>query len=702
MKKILAFLSVAATLAAQEPIRGFPQSQWAAEHALEQKAIALPEASREKIYLERMAKVPHHAGSAAGLAVAEYALGLFKEFGLDAHIENFEALIPYPASRTLEMVSPVKFRATLKEPAVAGDSYSSNPTQLPTYNAYSGSGDVTAPLVYVNYGIPEDYDYLAKQGIDVKGKIVIARYGRSWRGTKPKVAAEHGAVGCLIYSDPRDDGYYQGDVYPQGPMRPPDGVQRGSVMDMPVYVGDPLSPGWASEPGSKRLSIAESKVLMKIPVMPISYADATPLLKNLTGPVAPDNWRGALGFTYHIGPGPATAHFKLDFDNSTRPLHDVIAMIPGSTYPDEWIIYGNHHDGWVNGAHDPLSGAASLLETARTLAALRKQGWQPKRTIVLALWDGEEFGLLGSTEWAEKHQDELSRKAVVYMNSDSNSKGTIGASGSHTLETFMSEVLRDLKDPVSGKTLLDTTRERRNRRGDAPSEEPQPPGFHLGALGAGSDYVAFLDHLGIASLNVGFGGQNLGGVYHSIYDDPAWFERFADPGFTYGAALSQVTTTTLLRLADAPLLPFEFGEFSKTVHRYIDEIKKLGTTNVNLQPVVTQLEKTDAAAQAYETALARAIASDSAAQLDKANHALYESERALISNKGLPGRDWYRHQIYAPGLYTGYGVKTLPGIREAVEGQRWDEANREAQAVATALEQLNHRIADATKLLSTP
>ncbi|HYL75652.1 MAG TPA: M28 family peptidase, partial [Bryobacteraceae bacterium] len=421
MRTIIALLATAATLAAQEPIRGYPQSQWAAEHELEQKALALPQASREKIYLERMAKVPHHAGSPASAAVAEYALGLFKEFGLDAHIENFEALLPYPTSRTLEMVSPVKFRAALKEPALAQDQYSSNPTQLPTYNAYSGSGDVTAPLVYVNYGIPEDYDYLAKHGIDVKGKIVIARYGRSWRGTKPKVAYEHGAVGCLIYSDPRDDGYYQGDVYPQGPMRPPDGVQRGSVMDMPVYVGDPLSPGWASEPGSKRLAISESKVLMKIPVMPISYADATPLLKNLAGPVAPENWRGALGFTYHIGPGPATAHFKLDFDNSTRPLHDVIAMIPGSTYPDEWIIYGNHHDAWVNGANDPLSGASALLETARTLSTLRKQGWQPKRTIVLALWDGEEFGLLGSTEWAEKHQDELARKAVVYINSDSNS-----------------------------------------------------------------------------------------------------------------------------------------------------------------------------------------------------------------------------------------------------------------------------------------
>jgi len=407
MKSFFALLACTAVLAAQEPIRGFPQSEWTAEHELEQKAINIPEAGRQKTYLERMAKVPHHAGSAASAAVAEYGLGLFKEFGLDAHIENFEALIPYPTARALEMVSPVKFRAALKEPAIAQDPYTSNPTQLPTYNAYSSEGDVTGPVVYVNYGVPEDYDYLAKQGIDVKGKIVIARYGWSWRGTKPKVAAEHGAIGCLIYSDPRDDGYYHGDVYPKGAFRPPDGVQRGSVMDMPLYAGDPLSPGWASEPGSKRLSLAEVKVLTKIPVMPNSYADATPFLQHLDGPVAPEAWRGALAFTYHIGPGPATARFKLEFDNSTRPLHDVIATIPGSTYPDQWVIYGNHHDGWVNGAHDPISGAASLLETARALAQLRKQGWQPKRTIMLALWDGEEFGLLGSTEWAEKHQDEL-------------------------------------------------------------------------------------------------------------------------------------------------------------------------------------------------------------------------------------------------------------------------------------------------------
>jgi N-acetylated-alpha-linked acidic dipeptidase len=646
-----------------------------------------------------MAKEPHHAGSAASATVAEYALGLFKEFGLDAHIENFEALIPYPISRSLELVSPVKFRAALKEPAIAQDPYTSNPNQLPSYNAYSGAGDVTASLVYVNYGIPEDYEYLAKQGIDVKGKIVIARYGKSWRGTKPKLAAEHGAVGCLIYSDPRDDGYFQGDVYPKGPMRPPDGVQRGSVLDMPVVVGDPLSPGWASEPGSKRLSISEAKGLMKIPVMPISYADATPLLQNLEGPVAPEGWRGALGFTYHIGPGPATAHFKLDFDNSTRPLHDVIAMIPGSMYPDQWIIYGNHHDAWVNGAHDPLSGASSLLETARTLAELRKQGWQPKRTIVLALWDGEEFGLLGSTEWAEKHQDELQRKAVVYINSDTNSKGAIGTSGSHTLEKFMSEVLRDLKDPESGKSLLETTRTRRNRN-NAPPQEPEPPGFHLGALGAGSDYVAFIDHLGVASLSLGFGGPNLEGVYHSIYDDPAWFEKFADPGLVYGAALSQVTTTALLRLANAPLLPFEFGEFVATVRRYVEQIHKQSETKVDLQPVLTELAKTETDSKAYEAALAKAASRADNGRLASTNQALYETERALTLAKGLPGRDWYRHQIYAPGLYTGYGVKTLPGIREAVEASRWDEANRETQDVAHALQQMNQRIEEATRLLT--
>jgi N-acetylated-alpha-linked acidic dipeptidase len=690
MKPLAILLTATLLLHAADPIRGFPQSQWAAERDLEHKAQAIPSPDRIRAYLERMSREPHHAGSAASRAVAEYALGLFREFGLDAHIEEFEALLPYPTARSLELIGPVKFSASLKEPAIPEDPTSAQATQLPTFNAYSAAGDVTAQLVYANYGMTEDYEQLKKLGIDVKGKIVITRYGKGWRGVKPKLAAEHGAVGCLIYSDPRDDGYFQGDVYPKGALRPPDGVQRGSVMDMPLAVGDPLSPGWASEKGSRRLPISEARTIMKIPVMPISYADATPLLKSLEGPVAPESWRGALGFTYHIGPGPGTAHFKLDFDWSTRPLHDVIAVIPGSEYPDEWIIYGNHHDAWVNGAHDPLSGASSLLETARTLSEVRKQGWKPKRTIVLALWDGEEFGLVGSTEWVEKHAEELSRKAVVYVNSDTNSKGRLAASGSHTLERFMSEVLRDIPDPAeSGKTLLESAR---NRRGPSPDGqiESSRPGFHVGPLGAGSDYVAFLDHVGIASLNLGFGGPNQNGVYHSIYDDFAWYKRFADPDFAYGKALSQVTTTTLLRLADAPLLPFEFGEFSQTVRAYIGEIKK-----VDFAPLLKQLDATDAASKRFEAAVGTATPE----QMAKANRVLLLAERALLLTPGLPRREWYRHSIYAPGMYTGYGAKTLPGIREATEGERMEEAKQQVGVAAGAIAEFNRGIEEAVRLL---
>lgn len=697
------FVAVFTAVASAQPMRGYSDSQAAAEHAEERKAQAIPQPDRIRQYMERMAQQPHHAGSPMDASVAQYALGLLQSFGLDAHIENFEALIPYPTTRIVELTAPVKYTLKLKEPVVPGDPDTADPGQLPTYNAYSASGDVTGQLVYVNYGIPADYEVLAKQGIDVKGKIVIARYGGSWRGIKPKVAAEHGALGCIIYSDPRDDGYYQGDVYPKGALRPPDGVQRGSVMDMPVAVGDPLSPGWASEKGSRRLTRAEAKTLMTIPVLPVSYADATPLLEHLEGPVAPAAWRGALGFTYHLGPGPSTVHMKLDFDWSTRPLHDVIAMIPGSEFPDEWVVYGNHHDAWVNGAHDPVSGAASLLEAARALGELHKQGWKPKRTIVFTLWDGEEFGLLGSTEWAEKHAAELNKKAVVYINSDSNSQGSLGASGSHTLERFMSEVLGDLKDPRSGKTLLEATRARRADAADPsgpPADSNRRQDFHLGALGAGSDYVAFIDHTGVASLNLGFGGPNQGGIYHSIYDDMAWYRRFGDPDFIYGKTLSELTATTLMRLADGPVLPFEFGLFSNTVKRYVSEIEKLSGDNVNFHPVLTELAKIDADSAAYEKALQSAVGHASNDDFAKANDVLFHSERALILTKGLPRREWYKHQIYAPGLYTGYGVKTLPGIREAAEAKNWTEANQQVTSVAEVLSDLDRRIQEATRLLS--
>jgi N-acetylated-alpha-linked acidic dipeptidase len=687
---------VALSLAqAQSPIRGFPPEEAAAERDREAKARDIPQSERIRTYLERMSVAPHHAGSPGSKAVADYSQALMKEWGLDSKIEMFEALLPYPTSRVLEMTAPTRYRAKLQEPAIAEDKNSSDPDQLPTYNAYSATGDVTAPLVYANFGLPEDYEVLKKNGVDVKGKIVITRYGGSWRGVKPKVAQEQGAVACLIYSDPKEDGYYRGDVYPKGAYRPSQGVQRGSVMDMAVGVGDPLTPGWASEKGAKRISREESKVLLKIPVMPISYGDAEPLLRALGGPVAPEPWRGALPLTYHMGPGPAVVHLKADFDWTNKPLHDVITIIPGSVYKDQWIIYGNHHDAWVNGASDPLSGASSLLETARTLAMLVKQGWKPKRTIVLALWDGEEFGLVGSTEWVEKHQTELEQKAVIYMNSDSNGRGAIGAQGSHALEQFVSEVLRDLQDPISGKPLLETTRAR-----GAAKDKPAPP-FHLGPLGAGSDYVAFLDHVGVSSLNLGFGGEGGGGVYHSIYDTFNWFTNFSDKDLTYGRALSQVTSTILLRLADAPVLPYQFNDLARTVKTYVEEIQK-EFPNTDLKDITAQLTRVTAAAKAYDEDLALYIRKAGQAapeKLAKLNQALYKTERALTLPQGLPGRDWYKHQLYAPGLYTGYGAKTLPGVREASEGGRSEEANQQAKVVSNVLKHFAAQVEEADRLL---
>jgi N-acetylated-alpha-linked acidic dipeptidase len=706
----LAFLAVVVPVLSQQafaPIRGFPPEDWKAQHELEEKAKAIPTPARMRIYMGRIASKPHQAGSPASKAVADYLAAQLKDWGLDVRTEEFEALMPYPTSRLLEMTAPVKFRAELKEPSIPGDPATAEPGQLPTYNAYSASGDVTAPLLYVNYGIPEDYAELRREGVDVKGKIAIARYGRSWRGVKAKLAQENGAVGCLIYSDPREDGYFQGDVYPKGPMRPELGVQRGSVLDMALYPGDPLSPGWAAEPGAKRLPLAEAKSLLKIPVLPISYGDAQPLLEQLAGPMVPEGWRGALPITYHAGPGPATVHLKVDFDWSTKPLHDVIATIPGSTDKNQWILYGNHHDAWVNGASDPASGAAVLLETARTLSILRRQGWQPKRTIVFALWDGEEFGLMGSTEWTEKHLKELQRNAAVYLNSDNTGRGALNAGGSHSLETFLTEVLRDVTEPAGPRSLLDAAKAR-TPRGRAGTEN-SPPEFHLAALGSGSDYVPFLDHAGVASMNLGFAGGDAG-VYHSIYDTLAWFDRFSDGDLAYGKALSQVMTISILRLADARVLPFEFGVLERTVRGYTENIQKQAQQAQNpkrpgmldLREVQFQLARLDAASKAYEDQLALAMRRTPLLppdRLAKANQALQRAEGALLSAGGLPGREWYQHQLYAPGLYTGYDAKTLPGIREAVEAQHWEEANQQARHVAQALRALAAQLDEAAALL---
>ncbi len=545
-------------------LRGYSPQTSETEIQWEQKFRDIPQQDRLRENMRRLSARPHHVGSPYDKDNAEWILAQLKSWGLDAHIETFDVLFPTPKERAMELVEPVKYTAKLEEPALAVDPTSNQKSeQLPTYNAYSIDGDVTAPVVYVNYGTPADYEQLERLGVSVSGAIALARYGQSWRGIKPKVAAEHGAVGCLIYSDPHEDGYFHGDVYPKGPMRPPFGVQRGSVMDMPVYPGDPLTPGVGATADAKRLPLNEVKTLTKIPVMPISYDDAEPLLKNLNGELVPESWRGSLPMAYHVGPGPAKVHLHLKFNWDRKPLYDVIMRIPGSQYPDEWVIRGNHHDGWVNGAGDPISGASPEMEEARALAELLKQGWKPSRTIIYSWWDGEEPGLLGSTEWAETHDQELRQHAVAYINSDGNGRGFFRSEGSHSLEDFVNSVMKDINDPETKMTvwkrvrLADISRATPEKRPELKSR----PDLRIGALGSGSDYTVFIDHLGVASLNIGYGGEDPGGgQYHSIYDDFYWYTHFEDTDFAYGRALAQTGGTMIMRLADAPVLTLPVRE----------------------------------------------------------------------------------------------------------------------------------------------
>ncbi|MFQ5789929.1 MAG: transferrin receptor-like dimerization domain-containing protein [Acidobacteriota bacterium] len=711
----LSLSAVAAGASSEEAgLRGFTADETASQRQWEQKFRSIPRPDNLREYMRTITDEPHIAGQPNSKKVAEYILSKLQSWGLNAWIEKTEALMPMPKERVLELVAPETYRAKLEEPALVEDKDSADVGQLPTYNAYAADGDVTGQLVYVNYGIPEDYEQLAEMGIDVSGKIVIARYGRSWRGIKAKLAQQHGAIGCLIYSDPWDDGYRKGLIYPEGPFRPWHGVQRGSIMDMPIHPGDPLTPGWGSEEGGRKLHISAAKTLVKIPVLPLSYGDAMPLLKNLRGTVAPEDWRGALPITYHVGPGPAKVHLKLAFEWENRPLYNVIARIDGAVFPDQWIVHGNHHDAWNNGAADPTSGNVVLMETARAMAELVKQGWQPKRTIILASWDGEEWGLLGSTEWAEKHASELKGKAVVYINSDSTAKGWLRAAGSHSLQKLVNEVARDITDPKTGQSIWKAARERKLER--AESEEARKKieereDLAIDALGSGSDYTAFLDHLTIASLNLGFGGSGGGGVYHSNYDSFDWYTRFSDTTFEYGRALSQTIGTTIMRLASATVLPFNFTDYADTMSKYVEEIeeihkKKEEAPGLDLSPLRAALHRLREAGEAYEAAMSRLSTANAAAlqsrpELKELNRLLYTSERALGHEEGLPNREWFRHQVYAPGFYTGYGVKTIPGIRESVEQGAWDKAKVYIAVVSEALKNLASQVAEARSALES-
>jgi N-acetylated-alpha-linked acidic dipeptidase len=709
------------------------------ERDLEKRFASELRAENIREYDRYLSAEPHHVGSARGEQNAKWILGKFREWGLDAHIETFYVLFPTPKERVLELVAPVKFKAALAEPALPDDPTSSQTSrQLPSYNAYSIDGDVTAPLVYVNYGVPADYERLERLGVDVRGKIAIARYGGSWRGIKPKVAAEHGAVGCLIYSDPKDDGYFEGDVYPKGAWRPEQGVQRGSVADMPLFPGDPLTPGIGATKDAKRLDRKDAPTLTKIPVMPISYGDARPLLAALGGPMAPQEWRGALGVTYHVGPGPATVHLKLAFDWNIVPAHDVVARIPGSEWPDEWVMHGNHHDAWVNGASDPVSGLAALLEEGRALGVLAKSGWRPRRTIILCAWDGEEPGLLGSTEYAEEHAAELERKAVLYVNTDSNGRGFFNAGGSHGLERLVLDAVSDVEDPE--KKMPVARRWRLKKIADAKNAEERKEAreratVRLSALGSGSDYTPFLQHLGVASLNLGYGGEGGGGVYHSIYDDFAWYSRFSDGEFVYGRALAQTTGLVLMRVADSELLPFDFTALSDAVHRYLSEVRDLARARRDeadetrkqteegvyaatsdprspmapprVEPHVpyfdfSPLENAADSLGAAARELQRAVPKDGRidhAKAAAANAAIRAVERAMTRSDGLPRRPWFRHFVYAPGFYTGYDVKTLPAVREAIEQREWADVNKEIVRTAEAVESAAAKIREAAERL---
>ena len=708
-------------------LAGYNSQSSAAEREWEKKFQdgILPANIRES--MRRLSARPHHVGSPYDKDNAEWILSKFKEWGFDAKIESFNVLFPTPKERVVEMLQPTKFRAKLQEPVIPGDPTTDQTAeQLPTYNAYSADGDVTAPLVYVNQGNREDYEQLDRLGISVKGAIVIARYGGGWRGIKPKVAAEHGAVGCIIYSDPKGDGYYKGDDYPNGGWRPREGVQRGSVMDTD-YPGDPLTPGVGATADAERLPIKDAKTITKIPVLPISYGDALPLLSALKGPVAPQSWRGALGITYHVGPGPAQVHLKVVSNWDLKPLYDVIATLHGAD-DSQWVIRGNHHDAWVNGAEDPISGQAPMLEEARMLGELHKQGWTPKRSIIYCAWDGEEPGLLGSVEWVETHVKELQEHAVAYINSDSNERGFLSAGGTQDLQTFISSVARDVQDPETHMSVFQRSylySISKAKTAEERSDLRKRSDLVLEMLGDGSDFTAFQDFAGISTLDVGFDGEDDGDQYHSIYDDFYWYTHFMDTDFIYGRALAQTAGTAIMRLADADLTPVDYNPQADAIAKYESELEKLlkdkqdefternlelqegvfaATSDprnpsvpppaetippyMNFAPMKNAIDTLKKSAERYSKALAnwQAKGSPDLPALGPVNSDLLKVARLFLNEKGLPERPWFKNQIYAPGAYTGYGAKPIAAVREYMDEKKWKEAEAQVPQVAQVIE----------------
>lgn len=676
---------------------GFYSASSAAEHAWEDQFRAVPSANAAREHLRRLTAEPHIAGTREDYATAVYVRDQLRSFGLTAELKEYQVWLNYPKNDTIvELIAAGKrARLATREAVVPQDPTSANARITPLFNGYSASGDVTAPLVYANYGLPPDYEALAKAGVEVKGKIVLVRYGNSFRGVKAKLAQDHGAIGCLIYSDPADDGYMQGDVYPKGPWRPIASGQRGSVQYLFKYPGDPLTPGQPAIPGVPRIKLEDAyEDIPRIPVQPLGYDEAKRLMQPLRGPVRPRGFQGGLAFAYHVGgTDDVKVHLKTEMDYQTRTIWDVVARIDGQAEKDRWVVMGNHRDAWVFGAVDPNSGTAAMLEMARGFGQLLKQGWKPRRTIVLCSWDGEEYGLIGSTEWAEEYAGELREKAVAYLNVDVAVAGpNFGASSVPSLWKLIRSATRAVKDPKSGNTIYQQWQERvREQRGETDEAKAEAP---IGALGSGSDFTPFLQHLGIPSTDMGFSGDY--GVYHSSFDSFYWMSHFGDPSFVYHVAAAQLWGTIGMRLADADGLPMDYNDYAGQLREYFAEAVKIARLR-ELDSAVVEKEIDETLKEFARAALVterdkhRALEdlqvkdSSAAAKLKRINDALIAAERAFIDDRGLRGRPWYKHEIYAPGVYTGYAAQPLTDFRQGLDDRNSADAKAGLERVIEAI-----------------
>src|SRR6185503_8880199 len=695
MKTILTIsLLVALTITtpvafAQNAIDGFSAERAVAQRRWEEqfRAVPAPESARE--HLRRLTLEPHIAGTREDYETAVYVRDQLRSYGLAADLKEYDVWLNYPNTPSvLELITTRRQRLSIHEAVVAGDPSSSHPKITPLFNGYSASGDVTGPVVYANYGLPNDYDDLKKAGVDVKGKIVIVRYGNSFRGVKAKVAEDHGAIGCIIYSDPADDGYMQGDIYPKGPWRPGESGQRGSVQFLFDYPGDPLTPGRPAIPGVERLKPEEATDLTRIPVQPISYDAARAILSVLKGPVRPRGFQGGLPFAYHLGgTNDVTLRLKTDMDYKMRKIWNVIARIDGNEEKDRWVILGNHRDAWVFGAVDPNSGTSAMLEVGRGFGELLKQGWKPRRTIILCSWDAEEYGLIGSTEWAEEFADDLREKAVAYLNLDAAVSGPhFGASSVPSLWKLIRASTRDVKDPKTGKSVYQQWQD--HARENRPEGEQNMSEARIGALGSGSDYTPFLQHLGVASTDMGFNGDY--GVYHSAYDSFYWMDHFGDPGFNYHVAAAQLWGTLAMRLADADGLSFDYTDYAGQIREFFTEAMRLARIR-NLAGSLDEKSMTSAIddfakeAERVEKNRQEAVRNSDRARLAKINDAIIQAERQFIDSRGLRGRAWYKHQIYAPGIYTGYAAQPLTDFRQALDDRNGANAKESLERIVQAI-----------------